>query len=44
MHTNTLRIVDARPRLNAHANVFLGKGIEDVERIAEEGEWIRIGD
>lgn len=37
-HTNCIQILDARPRLNAHANVLLlGKGIDDVERVAEEG-------
>lgn len=41
VHTNTLRIVDARPRLNAHANVLLGKaGIQDVDRVAEDGGWV----
>jgi hypothetical protein len=39
LHTNSLHIIDARPRLNAHANVLLGKGIQDVDRIAEEGGW-----
>ena len=38
VHTNTICIVDARPRLNAHANVLLlGKGITDMDRVAEDG-------
>lgn len=40
-HTNCLQILDARPRLNAHANVLLlGKGIDDVDRVAEDGKYI----
>ena len=31
-----LRIVDARPKLNARANSYMGKGYEDVSRLGQD--------
>ena len=34
--SKVLRIVDARPKLNARANSYIGKGFEDVSRLGKD--------